>query len=81
MRHFERNPPASGFTPQFLLEEFLPALGSYLADVLRHNRNGRWLLKKPPLKSTVQVGNKEVPVFEFAFRAVYERKKLTTPIP
>jgi hypothetical protein len=79
--YFEREPPASGFTSQFLLEEFLPALGSYLADVLRHNRNGQWILKKPPLKSTVRVGSTEMVVFEHAFRVVYEGRKLTAAIP
>lgn len=75
-QYFTAEPPEDSFKAQFLFEEFIPALGAYLGEVLRRQLGGTWIRKSPVLTSTVRVGDREFKVFAEAFDVVYSGKRL-----
>lgn len=75
-RYFSSQPPKRSFKAQFLYEEFIPAIGAYLGEILKQELGGEWVRKKPVLTSTVRVGKREVKAFTDAFEAVYGGKRL-----
>jgi hypothetical protein len=75
--YFAKEPPKHGFKPEYLFEEFIPAIGAYIGEVLKRHVHGVWVPREPVLTSAVRVGNREISVFAEAFRVVYGGKNLT----
>jgi hypothetical protein len=74
--YFTKHPPRREYTQAFLLQEFTPALGAFLGEVLVRELDGRWLESQPVLTSRVQVRQKEVTVFREAYEAVWRQRNL-----
>jgi hypothetical protein len=75
-RYFETHDPSREFRAEFLFKELMPAMGGYLGETLIRHAGGTWVSRQPVLKSTVRAHGREIPVFQHAFEAVYDRKKL-----
>lgn len=71
-RHFKQHPQQKEYKPEHLNQEFLPALGAYLGEVLVRGLKAKWVKREPLPQSTLKHGDTEVSPFEVAYRAVYE---------
>lgn len=74
--YFAEHPQALEYSSEYLLEEFIPALGAYLGEVFVRQLGGEWIKQDPLLKSVVKVKEKEIPVFRIAYQVVYGDAKL-----
>jgi len=70
--HFSTHPPTREFKPNFLLNDFVPALGAYLGTVLAREADGEWIVCEPIMKSRILLQGEEIDPFWIAYRIVYE---------
>ena len=75
--HFAAHPQTIEYKPEHLQQEFLPALGAYVGEVLVRNLKAKWVEREPLPRSTVKLGDAEVSPFEVAYRSVYEGARLS----
>jgi hypothetical protein len=74
--YFIKHPPRKEYYEEFLLEEFIPAVGGFLAEVIIRELGGHWEEKQPVLTSTVHIHGNSSPVFREAYNAIYKGRKL-----
>lgn len=73
---FARLSPEREYKPSYLLSDFVPMLGAYLGRVLVRGLGGRWLARSPLMKSTVEVGGRELHPFRAAYHVAHGRGRL-----
>lgn len=70
------HPQQIEYKPAHLMEEFIPALGAYLGEVLVKELGGQWIVRKPIGQSVVKINGHEISPFRQAYQAIYENAKL-----
>lgn len=75
-KYFAAHPQRREYSREHLLQEFVPALGGFLGEVLVKNLGGEWVAREPLPQSAVKIGGKEVSPFRAAYRVVFGDAKL-----
>jgi hypothetical protein len=74
--YFAAHPQTAEYTREHLVNELTPALGAYFGEVLVKQLGGKWVRRKPLLKSVVKVRGREMHPFRAAYRAVFAGERL-----
>jgi hypothetical protein len=70
-RYFAAHPPRRDYRDEFLLSDFIPAIGAYLGESLVREKAAHWVMREPLLHSDIRLGDIELSPFRIAFERVY----------